>query len=370
VTALNSLPGTLIEPAVRTSITERLRLTHPIVQAPMAGGWTTPALVAAVAETGSLGMLAWARLTTDQMREQAEELRRRTGRPVGVNFLVPTVPPEDAAGSLDHPLIGEIRRRLGLPESAEPPAPFGSVEQGIEIALESRVPIVSFAMGSPAAYVGRLHAAGVFVIASVTTVAEALEVEAAGVDAIVAQGAEGGGHRSTFTARNPDQTPLIGTMALVPQVVDAVRVPVIAAGGIMDARGIAAALALGAQAAQLGTRFLLAEEAGTTPGYRQRLIEALETDTVVTDVFTGRVARALRNALVDEFERAGARPLPWPRQGMAASDIYSASIAGDGDWAPLMAGQGLRLARRVQPAKEIVAELAADLERIRSALVP
>jgi nitronate monooxygenase len=353
-----------------TSITQRLRLTHPIVQAPMAGGWTTPALVAAVAETGALGMLAWARVTAYQMREQVQELRRRTDRPVGVNFLVPTVPPEDAAGSLDHPLISEIRLRLGLAESAGPQAPFGSVEQGIEIALESRLPIVSFAMGSPAPYVERLHAAGVFVIGSATTVAEALELEAAGVDAIVAQGAEGGGHRSTFTALDPDRTPLIGTMALVPQVVDAVGVPVIAAGGMMDGRGIAAALALGAQAAQLGTRFLLAEEAGTTPGYRQRLLEAVETDTVVTDVFTGRVARAIRNALVDEFARAGARPLPWPRQGMAAADIYSASIAADGDWAPLMAGQGLRLARRVQPAKEIVAELAADLERIRSALLP
>ena len=234
------------------------------------------------------------------------------------------------------------------------------------LAIEAGIPIVSFAMGSPAPYVDRLHAAGAFVIGSATTVAEALEVESAGADAVVAQGAEGGGHRSTFVARAPADTPLIGTMALVPQVVDAVRIPVIAAGGIMDGRGVAAALALGAQAAQLGTRFLLAEEAGTTPGYRRRLLDATETDTVVTDVFTGRVARALRNALVEEFARAGAKPLPWPRMTLAATDIYRASLAADGDWAPLLAGQGLRMARRVQPAAEIVAELVERLDRVIS----
>jgi nitronate monooxygenase len=237
------------------------------------------------------------------------------------------------------------------------------VDEGIDIALEAGVPVVSFALGSPAPYVERLHAKGVFVIGSVTTVAEAQDAEAAGVDAIVAQGSEAGGHRSTFGASRPAETPLIGTMALVPQVVDAVRIPVIAAGGIMDGRGIVAALALGAQAAQLGTRFLLAEEAGTTPCYRRRLLEAVETGTVVTDAFSGRAARALRNSLIEEFARVEARPLPWPRQGFAGADIYHASFAADGEWAPLFAGQGLRLARRVQPAAEIVAELAAEIER-------
>jgi nitronate monooxygenase len=341
---------------------KQLGLRFPIIQAPMAGGWTTPALVAVVAEAGALGMLAWARLTADQMREQIAELRRRTARPVGVNFLIPTVSLEDKAGGLDHAMLGEIRRRLGLPDPAHSTPRFGTVDEGIDIALEAGVPIVSFAMGSPAPYVERLHAEGVFVIGSVTTVAEAEEAEVAGVDAIVAQGAEAGGHRSTFGAIPPAETPLIGTMALVPQVVDAVHVPVIAAGGIMDGRGIVAALALGAQAAQLGTRFLLAEEAGTPPAYRRRLLAAVETDTVVTDVFTGRAARALRNSFIEEFARADAGPLPWPRQGSAGTDIYRASLAADGEWAPLLAGQGLRLARREQPAAEIVAELAVEME--------
>lgn len=330
----------------------------------MAGGWTTPDLVAAVASSGGLGMLAGARMGAGELREAIAEIRRRTDRPFGVNFLVPVIPPEDLAGGLDQPVFDRIRGRLGLPIPDGASPAYASTDEGIAIALESRVPVVSFAMGSPAPYVERLRAEGVLVLGSVTTVAEALEVEAAGADAIVAQGSEGGGHRSTLVARDPGETPLVGTMALVPQVVDAVRVPVVAAGGIMDGRGIAAALALGAQAAQLGTRFLLADEAGTTPGYRRRLLDAIETDTVVTDVFTGRVARALRNSLVEEFARAGARPLPWPRQTMAGVDIYSASFAADGEFAPLLAGQGLRLARRVQPAAEIVRELAEELEGV------
>jgi nitronate monooxygenase len=340
------------------SLLSRLGIVHPIVQAPMAGGWTTPALVAAVAEAGGLGNLAGARLTALELRDQIEETRRRTNRPFGINFLIPSIPREDLAGGLEHPLLDAIRRRLGAGGPTAPAAPFATPEEGVTLAIEARVPIVSFAMGSPAPYVERLHAAGVLVIGSATTVAEAVEVEASGADAVVAQGAEGGGHRSTFVARAPADTPLVGTMALVPQVVDAVKIPVVAAGGIMDRRGVAAALALGAQAAQLGTRFLLAEEAGTTPGYRRRLLEATETDTVVTDVFTGRVARALRNAFVEEFARGGAKPLPWPRQTLAAGDIYRTSLAENGDWAPMLAGQGLRMARRVQPAGEIVAELS------------
>ncbi len=340
----------------------------PVIQAPMAGGWTTPGLVAAVLEAGGLGMLAGARLTCDQLREQIREVRRGSSRPFGVNLLVPTVSRADATGPVEHPLLARLRERLGLPPWPEaPPAP-PSPDEALEVVLEEGVELVSFAMGSPAPWIERVHGRGALVMASVTSVAEAEEAAAAGTDAIVAQGAEAGGHRSTFAPRAPSGPPLVGTMALVPQVVDAVRVPVFAAGGIMDGRGIVAAIALGARGAQLGTRFLLAAEAGTPPAYRQRLLQADETDTVVTDVFTGRPARALRNRLVAEWEVAGERPLPWPRQGLAAADLYRASYAADGDWAPLYAGQGLRLARRVQPAAEIVAELRAEMVGARRAI--
>jgi nitronate monooxygenase len=355
---------------MHTNLCDRLGITVPIIQAPMAGGWTTPELVSAVSEAGGLGVLAAGRLSAAQLREQIGEIRRRTHRPFGVNFLTPTFSVQ--ADPDEHTALGvlhQIRQRLGLP--AEPPAPAVepvSVSEGLEITLHARVPVISFAMGSPAPYVAEVHAAGALVMAAVTTVAEAEVAQAVEVDVVVAQGSEAGGHRSSFESGPVDSLPLIGMMALLPAVVDAVAVPVVAAGGIMDGRGIVAALALGAQGAQLGTRFLLATESGTPRGYRQQLLRAIETETVVTDVFSGRAARCLHNAFVRTFQEAGARPLAWPRQGAAAMDIYRASYGGDGEWAPLFAGQGVRLARREQPAGEIVGELVAEARRIREQL--
>lgn len=353
---------------MRTPLCDSLGISVPIVQAPMAGGWTTPSLAAAVSEAGALGMLAGARLTADQLRTEIEETRRRTGRPFGVNFLLaPPVPSvEDEQPVVE--LLDRIRARLGLappqPAAAAPTA--ASVEEGVEIALAAGVRIISFAMGSPAPWAPRVHAAGALLVSASTTVAEAEAAVRAGADVVVAQGAEAGGHRSTFEPSPLDELPLVGTMALVPAVVDAVGVPVVAAGGIMDGRGVAAALVLGADAAQLGTRFLLAAESGTPPSFRRRLLQAAESDTLVTDVFTGRAARVIRNAFARAFADEGIRPLPWPRQAAAAMDIYLASLADDGDWAPLFAGQGVRLARREQPAAEIVRELAIELERVRN----
>jgi nitronate monooxygenase len=351
---------------MRTLLCERFGIEVPIVQAPMAGGWTTPALVAAVSEAGGLGTLAAGRITAEELRGQIEATRRRTRRPFGINFLVaaPAAPGPDDPATLA--VLRRIRERLGLPLAPPPDARVhATVAEGLEIALAARVPVISFAMGSPAPYVERAHAAGAVVVATATTVAEAEEVAAVGADVVVAQGSEAGGHRSTFAPSKVDELPLVGTMALVPAVVDAIRVPVLAAGGIMDGRGIVAALALGAVGVQLGTRFLLATEGGAPPSYRRQLLGADETSTCVTDVFSGRPARGLRNAFARLFQESGARPLPYPRQGGSAIDIYQASLADDGEWATLFAGQGLRLARREQPAAEIVRELIDDARSVR-----
>jgi nitronate monooxygenase len=193
------------------------------------------------------------------------------------------------------------------------------------------------------------------VLSMVTTVEEAVLVAQGGADVVIAQGAEAGGHRSTFKVGPNGEAPLVGTMALVPQVVDAVDVPVVAAGGVMDGRGFLAALALGATGAQVGTRFLLARESGAHPAYRERLLAATEEDTLVTHVFTGRPARELRNRFVEEYQDAGPEPLAWPLQSVAASDIYQASqSANNGDYSPLLAGQGLRMLKDNQGAAEIV----------------
>jgi len=352
----------------RTALAERLEVEHAIVQAPMAGGWTTPALVAAVSEAGGLGTLAGARVTPDQLRQQIADTRARTRRPFGVNFQLAPAMPETDDDPRARELLSEIRARLGLSAPEPSAAAFVSVEQGIELALEAGVPVISLAMGSPAEWSARIHAAGALVVAAATTVADARELEQAGADVIVAQGAEAGGHRSLLTAGVPRPVPLVGTMALVPAMVDAVRVPVLAAGGIMDGRGIVAALALGAGGVQLGTRFLLATESGAPASYRRRLLAAIETDTTVTAVYTGRPARGLHNAFIDAFERAGVGPLGWPRMGAAALDIFLASQAADGEWAPLLAGQGAGQVRREQPAAEIVRELVAEAAAARARL--
>jgi nitronate monooxygenase len=353
---------------VRTALSDRLGVEHAIVQAPMAGGWTTPALVAAVSEAGALGTLAAARVTAEQLRRQIADTRARTHRPFGVNFQLAPATPEVDDDPRARDLLAEIRGRLGLPAPVPAEGAFAPVDEGIEIALEAGVPVISLAMGSPAEWSARVHAAGALLLAAATTVADARELEQAGADVIVAQGAEAGGHRSLLAAGLPRPVPLVGTVALVPAIVDAVRVPVLAAGGIMDGRGIVAALALGAGGVQMGTRFLLALESGAPPSYRRRLRAAIDTETTVTGLYTGRPARGLRNAFIDAFERAGIGPLGWPRMGAAALDIYRASQMADGEWTPLLAGQGAGLVRREEPAARIVRELVADVAAIRRRL--
>lgn len=348
----------------KTSLCAQVGIDLPIVQAPMAGGWTTPALVAAVCNAGCLGMLAAARLSLEELHEQIEAVRRLSSRPFGVNFLLapPDAPPSDIDAIQRALDVG--RSRLGLlpgPRSLQLPA--SQMAAQFDLVCETKVPIVSFAMGDPGPWVGRAKAYGAFVIAMATTVDDAIRLQSCGVDAIVAQGSEAGGHRSSIDMPSDAEPPLVGLLALVPQVVDSVRVPVIAAGGIMDGRGVLAALSLGAQAAQLGTRFLLATESGAFNAYRQRLIDAIETDTVMTRTLTGRAARALRNDLVRTVESADTPVLGWPYQALAAQDVYRAAIAADdAAWTPLLAGQGLRLARGTSSTAEIIASLKEEVE--------
>jgi nitronate monooxygenase len=354
---------------VRTPVCDLLGIEVPIVQAPMAGGWTTPALVAAVSEAGGLGTLAGGRVPAEDLRRQIEQTRRLTRRRFGINLLDPAPIPSGQDDSAGPAVLRSIRERLGLP--AEPllrSIDFPSTMEALDLALELGVRVVSFSMGSPRPYVERTHAAGALVIGTATTVAEAEEIEASGADVVVTQGSEAGGHRSTYAIGRIDEIPLVGTMALVPAIVDAVRLPVLAAGGIMDGRGIVAALALGAQGVQLGTRFLLATESAAPPSYRRQLMAADETSTLVTDVYSGRPARGLRNAFARLFQASGVRPLPYPRQGAEAADIYRASLENDAEFATLFAGQGVRLARREQPAAEIVRELVEEARLVRRRL--
>ena len=346
---------------LQTGLTKLLRVQHPILLAPMAGGPTTPELVVAVSEAGGFGTLAGAALAANDLEQAIEAVQAATDAPFGVNFQL--VEP-GVGGDVEavQEAIDPFRVELGLPPGPrELEVVEISVDDQVELCLARGVPVLTFALGDPSRFVGQ----GALVGSMVTTVEEAAHVEAAGTDFVIAQGAEAGGHRSTFDVSG--DVPLVGTMALVPQVVDAVNVPVVATGGIVDGRGVAAALALGAAGAQLGTRFLLAREAATAPAYREALLHAVETDTVVTTSFTGRPARSIRNRFLAEL--AGTEPLPWPRQRAAASDLYRAALErGASDLHPLLAGQGLRGLRDGQPAAEIVEEIAEQAEAVLRAL--
>jgi NAD(P)H-dependent flavin oxidoreductase YrpB (nitropropane dioxygenase family) len=330
---------------LRTTLTAQLGIELPLVQAGM-GTVGRPALAAAVSAAGALGMLSGlGGLSPDRVRQDIRDVRARTGRPFGANFL------------------------LNMPRAA--------VGARLTVCLDEQVPVISFFWGDPAPHVAACHRAGAVVILSAGSVEEARRAAAAGVDIVVAQGWEAGGH-----VRGD-----VSTLALVPRVVDAVApLPVLAAGGIADGRGLAAALALGAAGAWIGTALLMAEEAPVHPHYRTRLLAATEADTVHTDLFDGNFGRephrVLRNSTLVAWEAAG-RPPAGQRPGegeiVATSPrgpipryratVASADVEGDVEAMPLWAGQGVGLLAQIRPAAEILAAMATGAESKLQALV-
>ena len=347
--------------AFTSELMRRLALTNPIIQAPMAGGGDTPALVAAVGETGALGSIGAAYLTPEQITEVAATVRAQSDRPFGINLFAPQPAPEapaDPGGVLSR--VAPFFAELGLPEPAAPEAAEDTFERNFPAALDSGAAVFSFTFGKPPAdAIDAIKDRGMVLMATATTVEEAQQLEAAGVDAVVAQGAEAGGHRGTF-AQEFEQG-LVGTMALVPQMADAVGVPVVASGGIMDGRGIAAALALGAAAVQMGTAFLVADEAGVPDAYKESILAAEPHETRVTRAFSGRPARGIVNRFMSEVDGGGA-VLPFPLQNALTRPLRTAAAkAGRSEFLSLWAGQGLGLARR-QSAAELIARLVAETE--------
>jgi nitronate monooxygenase len=342
----------------RTPVTELLGIEHPILQAPMASV-ATPALAAAVSEAGGLGALGSSMLPVDELRRQTAELHERTDRPFQLNFFcheTPEVTGDIAERAREYfaPLYDE----LGLGEPPQPSAPDVEFDEArLEALIDLKPPVVSFHFGLPARdAVDAVHAAGMVVLASATTVAEARYLEEHGADAVIAQGAEAGGHRGSFLIEGDDGP--VGTVALVPQVVDAVGVPVIAAGGIADGRGLAAVLALGAGAAQLGTAFLRCPECTISPEYREALQGAKAEGTILTRAVSGRPARALRNRMTQELGGV----LPYPAQLSLTAPLFEIKAAG-GQFQAMWSGQAAALATDA-PAGEVVAEIAAAAEAI------
>jgi len=341
------------------TLRELLGIEVPIVQAPMAGVQGS-ALAVAVSNAGGLGSLPCAMLTVDAMRSELEAIRAATTRPYNVNFFVHSPPPPDEKReSAWKAALAPYYRELGIDAStiAAGPgrAPFSAEAAD---ALEPFKPaVVSFHFGLPSAeLLARVKSWGSKVFSSATTVEEARWLEARGVDAIIAQGLEAGGHRGMFLTT--DLTTQMGTFALLPQVVRAVRIPVIAAGGIADAKGVAAAMALGAAGVQAGTAFLLCPEAKTTPLHRAALRSEAARHTALTNVFTGRPSRGIVNRIVREIGPISSAAPEFPLATSAIAPLRAkAEGAGSGEFSPLWSGQNASGCREA-PAADIVGELA------------
>lgn len=363
---------------------QALPLRLPIIQGPMTGS-DTPALAAAVSAAGGLGMLGCGMRSPSAMAEAAAEVRRRTDRPFGLNLFVQDMPaPEPAKVEQALARLAPLYAEFGLQPSV-PSQWCEDFTNQFDALVEARPAVASFTFGIlNAAQVERLHGAGCTVIGTATTVAEAIAWAEVGADAVCASGMEAGGHRGTFlpTSRpghraqapgepaglsSPSQADfaaaMVGTMALVPQCVDALRprgVSVIAAGGIMDGRAIAAAQALGADAVQMGTAFLACPESGIGQAYRDALARARGTDTRVTRVFSGRPARGIVNTMMERLAPDEAAIPAYPVQNALTGALRRAAAAqGRDDYLSLWAGQGVA-ATRALPAGELVAVLEQE----------
>lgn len=346
---------------------ELLSVEHPIIQAPMAGS-STPAMAAAAANTGCLGSLGCAFMTPETYTEAFAQTRAATNRRLNMNFFCHKAPGEDPAKAKAtqerlRPLFDELNAGP-VPEVS--PTNFPYAEEIHAAVCASRPGVVSFHFGLPEdRFVRALKDLGTVILSSATTPAEARDLESRGVDAVIAQGWEAGGHHGYYLTPQGAQ---MGTMALVPQVVDAVSVPVIAAGGIADGRGIAAALALGAAGVQIGTAFLSAAEAGIQPAHRRALATSDGTDTRPTRVFSGRPARGVTNRYMREMAEHEHSLPDFPLMNTVTGPLRKASAAADSpDFMSLWAGQAVGLNREATMA-ELVETLVAETQAVLAKL--
>lgn len=303
----------------KTRIQELLGLEYPIFQGGMA--WVANAdLAAAVSNGGGLGVIAAGNMPPELLDREIKRAKSMTDRPFAVNIMLMSP----------------------------------TAEAAIEVVAENRVPVVTTGAGSPGKVIERLKPLGTIIIPVIASVAHAKRVEKQGADAVVAEGTEAGGHIGELT-----------TMVLVPQVVDAISIPVVAAGGIADGRGVVAAFALGAEGVQVGTRFVCAVESPAHEAYKRMIIEATDRSTVVTGRTTGHPVRCIKNKLTKRFEEMEAAGASLEElEALGAGKLRAAVMDGDVEWGSVMAGQSAGLVKKVQPAAEIIKELFSDAERV------
>lgn len=354
-------------------LTGLLKIEHPIIQAPMAGGITTSKLVAEVSNVGGLGMMGAGYMTPAQIRDQIKEMKQLTKKPFGVNLFVPndfsyTESEVNKANQLLQPFRNHLQihqdSTLDIPTSDEISNTF--MEQ-IKVVIEERIPVCSFTFGIPSEEViAELRRNDMILIGTATTVEEAIEVEKAGMDMVVAQGSEAGGHRGNFIRESHDS--LIGLMSLIPQIVDQVSIPVIAAGGIMDGRGLTASLCLGAMGVQMGTAFLTCIESGANQKYKDAILQASEDQIVLTRAFSGKWARGIKNKFIAEMEKHEDVIPEFPVQNTLTQPIRKASSSQqNADYLSLWSGQSPRLAK-TQSVREIFNTILTEAKNIQNNL--
>ncbi len=342
----------------RSSFASRLGISIPIIQAPMAGGGDTVELVAAVSNAGGLGSIGAAYLTPDQIIERGRAVRAATSRPFAINLFAPMNAPTASDDQQKRAVEAMLPfyNELGIaPPSGQAKASSNFQDQ-LAACLETDAAGFSFTFGLlPSDAIQAIKSKGPVLMGTATTVAEGKALVDLGVDAVVAQGSDAGGHRGTFATNFASG--MVGTMSLVPQIADAVHVPVIASGGIMDGRGIAAAFSLGAEAVQMGTAFLTCAEAGVAEAYKDAILNASEDQTRITRAFSGRPARGIANRVLTSMETREDAILPFPLQNALTRPMRTESTRQNrADYLSLWAGQGVRLARRTK-ASELVARL-------------
>jgi nitronate monooxygenase len=354
----------------RNRLTERLGVQYPIIQGPL-GGLSSQKLTAAVSNFGGLGSFGAHSLAPEAINDVIAQIRALTSKPFAMNLWVSME--DDGARTSDESAFNRSLAslaphlaELGAARPAYPPYSPTRFEDQARVILDANVPAFSFIFGIPPREIlEECRAKGIVTIGTATTPDEAAALEDAGVDAIAASGFEAGGHRGSFLRATEDS--LTGTLSLIPQVCDTVAVPVIAAGGIGDARGVIAALALGADAVQLGTAFLACEESGASRLHREALQGTNAGHTGLTKGFTGRLARGIHNRLMEELNREGTAVLPYPLQRALVRNLsVAAEAAGRADLLPLWAGQSAMLSR----CTDVSAFLSSLVEEVADIAAP
>lgn len=350
---------------LKTEMCSTLNIEYPIIQAGMAGGATTPELIANVSNAGGLGTLGAAYMKPEDIKQAIHDIRKLTTKPFSVNlFCVENSDePNDEEKNVVKKELLRIGRDLGVKESDIQFNAADYFDEQFQVLIDEKVPVISTAFGLLSeAKAKQAKENDIIITSMITTVEEAILAERRGADIIIAQGSDAGGHRSTFDLTRHKNGADIGTFSLVPQVADNVKIPVAAAGGVNDGRSLAAALALGAAGVQIGTRFLSSEEAGIHKVYKQKLFDSRGDDTVITKLFSGRPARGILNKFIEEFNE---EPLAYPYQNSATKSIRKAAAKNNNpEYMSLWAGQNLRPVVKEQSAAEIIEEIVESALKV------